>query len=501
MYLPVFGRIDLLDWPIICFSFILAWLEFVASAVAFVLPRQFINACTATLRIGYRFAKSPVVNISRSDKRYSRYTAVPGASLTDAEQYRRLMCISNASSIDEMCQVYGYSIENRIVKTKDDYLLTLHRIVGDRPASFVPKKVVYLHHGLLMSSEVWVTMLEKHQNLPFILYDLGYDVWLGNNRGNKYSQKHLSRTLSSVDYWDFSLDEFAFFDIPNCIDYILDITQVEKLTYIGFSQGTAQSFASVSAVPGLDSKIDQIIAISPATTPHGLYSRFLDLLLKLLPLIVFLLFSRRMLLPSVAFWQSILYPPFFATMIDWSNYILFNWRSENISRTQKIASYAHLYSTTSVKTVVHWFQIMKARNFQMYHDVSLPNSLVPISYPLQNITIPIHLIYGTVDSLVDIDVMRSQLPSTRTTAVAVEGHEHLDNLWGQDVFECVFSHVLHYLGERNASEKLRSIETNRADPASRRNLIAHSEISLYSPADSDLTVTMLLTGPDKNGTL
>lgn len=155
-----------------------------------------------------------------------------------------------------------------------------------------------------MCSEIWVTMIDKYQNLPFILYDLGYDVWLGNNRGNKYSQKHLRHNLGSTAYWDFSIDEFALFDIPNTIDYILQETGNEKLTYIGFSQGSAQAFASVSVHSDLTKKIDQLIAISPATTPHGLFSRVLDVLLKSSPNVVYLLFSRRVLMPSCIFWQK-----------------------------------------------------------------------------------------------------------------------------------------------------------------------------------------------------
>ena len=205
----------------------------------------------------------------------------------------------NSENIEQMVSLFGYEIESRIVRTQDDYLLTIHRIKGkNRPSN---GKVIYLHHGLLMCSEIWVTMIDKYQNLPFILYDLGYDVWLGNNRGNKYSQKHLFYNLNSTKYWDFSIDEFALFDIPNTIDYILQTTKKSKLTYIGFSQGSAQAFASVSVNSDLTDKIDQLIAISPATTPHGLYSKFLDILLKSSLNVIYLLFSRRVLMPSCIF--------------------------------------------------------------------------------------------------------------------------------------------------------------------------------------------------------
>ena len=56
-----------------------------------------------------------------------------------------------------------------------------------------------------------------------------------------------------------------------------------------------------------------------------------------------------------------MYPPLFDNMIDIANYLLFNWRATNITKLQKLSSYAHLYSTTSVKCVVHWFQVMSSK--------------------------------------------------------------------------------------------------------------------------------------------
>ena len=59
-------------------------------------------------------------------------------------------------------------------------------------------------------------------------------------------------------------------------------------------------------------------------------------------------------------------PPIFVKIIDTALIFLFSWHSKQISQDQKLAAYAHLYSFASVKSVVHWFQIMRTGTFQMY---------------------------------------------------------------------------------------------------------------------------------------
>ena len=162
-------------------------------------------------------------------------------------------------------------------------------------------------------------------------------------------------------------------------------------------------------------------------------------------------------------WQTILYPPIYVRIIDIALSALFNWKCRNITRTQKLAAYLHLYSFTSTKSVVHWFQIIRNKNFQFFDDEThAPFSVVaserfykPVKYPTRNIKTPIVLLYGGSDSLVDINVMLEGLPRG-TVAKAIPTYEHLDFLWAEDVDRQVFGHVF---------EALEKYSHNAVDPS------------------------------------
>src|SRR5277367_6290964 len=248
------------------------------------------------------------------------------------------------------------------------------------------------------------------------------------------------------------MDEFAFHDIPESINYVLTTTSAASLSYIGFSQGTAQAFATLAVHPKLNDQVNVFIALAPAMSPAGLCNGIVDALIKASPQVLFLMFGRRSILSSATMWQSILYPPLFVKVIDMGLSFLFGWHAKNISTSQKLAAYPHLYSFTSTKSVVHWFQIIRTKSFQMYDDdVQPPLSLSSVSkytkvakFPTRNIKTPIVLVYGGSDSLVDINVMLKELPS-HTVATEIPHYEHLDFLWAREVDSLVFPHVFDAL--------------------------------------------------------
>lgn len=260
------------------------------------------------------------------------------------------------------------------------------------------------------------------------------------------------------------MDQFAFHDIPDSIDYILKTTSQPTLSYVGFSQGTAQAFATLSIHPALNDKIDVFVALAPAMSPAGLAEGVVNSLVKASPEVIFLAFGRRSILSSATMWQTILYPPIFTRVIDMSLSFLFGWTARNISAHQKLAAYPHLYSYTSTKSVVHWFQIIRNKSFQMYDDdVQAPLSMGAsdryykvAKFPTRNIKTPIVLMYGGSDSLVDINVMLKELPR-HTIAKEIPHYEHLDFLWAQDVDTLVFPYVFATLEEYAGRDHLKDV--------------------------------------------
>jgi len=97
-------------------------------------------------------------------------------------------------------------------------------------------------------------MMEWVMNRPevapaFTLARAGYDVWAGNNRGNRFANTHIKLDPKSKEFWDFSWEEMGTHDIPAMAEYIKSTTGNAKISYIGHSQGATQFLAGASLKP------------------------------------------------------------------------------------------------------------------------------------------------------------------------------------------------------------------------------------------------------------
>ena len=96
---------------------------------------------------------------------------------------------------------------------------------------------VLLFHGLLDSSVTWI-INNANQSLAFVLADAGFDVWMGNVRGNWFCRRHILLRETDRAFWEYSLDDHARYDVTSTVNHILRRSQAKKLTYVGHSQGS-----------------------------------------------------------------------------------------------------------------------------------------------------------------------------------------------------------------------------------------------------------------------
>lgn len=174
----------------------------------------------------------------------------------------------------------GYPFESHQTVTDDGYILRMFRIQAKNTKMTAGKKVIFMQHGLIDSADDWVVN-EESKSLGLVLANLGFDIWLGNNRGNKYSRANTHITPNHREFWSYSFQQMAENDVKANIAYVTAATGVEKITYVGHSQGTSQMFAALTdpaTTEYVNSKIKVFIALAPVVYLSNANSRILKFL-------------------------------------------------------------------------------------------------------------------------------------------------------------------------------------------------------------------------------
>ncbi|KAK7339355.1 hypothetical protein VNO77_20016 [Canavalia gladiata] len=130
--------------------------------------------------------------------------------------------IINDGVCKTMVETQGYICEEHEVITEDGYILSLQRIPTGRSGKKTNKQPVLLQHGLTAEAVSWL-FNSPNESLGFISADNGYDVWLTNSRGTKYSRGHKSLSPNDKDYWNRSWDELSTYDLPTFVQYVYNI--------------------------------------------------------------------------------------------------------------------------------------------------------------------------------------------------------------------------------------------------------------------------------------
>ncbi|XP_058044755.1 lipase member M-like [Ahaetulla prasina] len=357
-------------------------------------------------------------------------------------------------NINELIIHKGYLSEEYRVLTADGYILSLNRIPSGRnyQMDFGSKPVVFLQHGLLGDGSNWVTNL-PHNSLGFILADAGYDVWIGNSRGNTWSRSHQNLSVNEDEFWAFSFDEMAKYDLPAVINFILKKTGQQQLYYVGYSQGATIGFIAFSTMPELAQKIKVFFALGPVTRLKYAKSPILKLT-NLPERFLWTLFGKREFLP-----QKWLARKALATFCSWRPFtsvcgnIFFHLGGDsrrNIDMSRINIYAARTPAGTSVQTILHWSQIFRCGLFKAFdwgderkNKIKHKQPTPPL-YNVNDMTVPTVVWTGRKDLLSDPKDIALLLPQIKNLVFhkAIPDWAHLDFIWGLDAPRHMYNEII-----------------------------------------------------------
>jgi len=359
----------------------------------------------------------------------------------------------------DLIKYWDYPVEEHEVETEDGYILKMHRIPGGRnntgdEEEDKARQPIFLQHTILSSSADWVINY-PNTSLAFVLADKGYDVWLGNLRGNIYSKKHKKLQEKDEKFWDFSLDEHAKYDFPAKIDYILKNTSQSQLYFIGHSYGCMVALAAVSENKHLMQKIKVFFALAPITrmehmttltrTMAGLQSKMAW---------IFKWFHVHQFLPPLKWSRK-----FITTMCRWIPIMcrfgisIIGGRNNKFLDKKRLPVYvAHTPAGTSVKAFYHSLQLINSKRFQKYDYGSAENmkhykAKIAPEYDIKQMKIPTVVVSGTNDNMApprDMAWTLKTLPFV-IKHFRIEDYSHMDFVWGKNSGSMLYEKLSYYM--------------------------------------------------------
>ncbi|XP_044739787.1 uncharacterized protein LOC123301120 [Chrysoperla carnea] len=369
---------------------------------------------------------------------------------------------------------FGYPAENHKVQTDDGYLLTVLRIPHGKNDNNTQtnRPIAYLHPGLLCSAACF-TDYGPPDALAYFLVDAGYDVWIPHPRGTSFSRNHTTfNSMKDKKYWNFSWHEMGTIDVPNTIDYILQVTKSTQVNYIGHSQGTTVLFVMLSENPEYNTKIKVAVALAPIAFMENLSSSLLRKLSKMYPLI-------KVLLESLGFYGVFPHTkPFADPVMDKCNY---NSTIEDLAYCSKWLDFAvgyhqnqidprnislfasHYPGGASAKQLEHYTQLINNGGFTKFNSgKNIYEQNTSLSYNLQNINATLYLIYGENDILStpkDVKKLHEFLPTSQLLPVNFSPFSHFDFLYAKVAPDILYVEIINILNKYNKNDFKMIIKT------------------------------------------
>jgi len=366
--------------------------------------------------------------------------------------------------VRQLIEDAGFAAEEHTVVTDDGYLLTIHRIIG---AGNGPKPVVFLQHGLLCSSADWV-IGDRAKAFGFLLADAGYDVWLGNFRGNMYSRNHTHLDPNEEPFWKFSWDQMGRFDLPAMLDRALEASRQEQLIYVGHSMGTTSFWVMMNWRPWMNQKVRLMVGMAPvAAVPH-MYSplRYLTPVARELERVLSMagqyeFAARDSLFSDIS--ETLCHKVTGSVHRNQSacavpENIIFavaGFDAPQMNFTLLPVILGHTPAGTSSRTVLHFAQGVQSGRFREFdfgsedENMDEYGSPEPPEYSLSHVSCPVVLYWGSNDWLTqpqDVDAIANQLPGlVASNRVPYDSFNHLDFLWAKDADSLLYKPAMEVM--------------------------------------------------------
>jgi pimeloyl-ACP methyl ester carboxylesterase len=346
----------------------------------------------------------------------------------------------------EIVEYWGYPVERHDVVTDDGYQLNVIRIPYGRYAdnSSIPAKrpVVFLQHGLDGSAADWVTNL-PNQAAAFILADAGYDVYMGNFRGNKYSRLHKTLKPAEHSFWQFSWDEMAQHDLPAMINFALKTSKADQLYYVGFSLGTTTAFAKFSQDKELAKKIRKFYALAPMANVGNIKGPLrwmapltgaMETIAKFVGMDEFA--PNQWLMDMTA--KYFCGMPVSKELCKSALFLIGGPDSTQLNVTRIPVYLSHSPGGTSTRTMVHMGQMVNSGKFQAFDYGSKAENTKhygqpkPTEYDITKMDTPVAIYSGGQDWLSNPTDVQNLLPKLRNVVdnVYLPDYNDFDFIWG-----------------------------------------------------------------------
>nr|XP_025039615.1 lipase member M-like [Pelodiscus sinensis] len=360
-------------------------------------------------------------------------------------------CFMNVS---EIIRYHGYPSEEYEVTTEDGYILSVNRIPGGKNGGNTGQKpVVFLQHPLVGDATHWISNLYNN-SLGFLLADAGFDVWIGNSRGNTWSTKHKTLKPDQQKFWEFSFDEIGKYDIPAVLYFAMNKTGQKQLYYIAHSEGTTVGFVAFSLLPELAQRIKMFFALGPIATitfarsPVIKLLRLPETMLKTILGTKGVFHQNEQLKKPLALLCTKMKKLCACTLSSFTGH-----NKQNLNASRLPMYVAHSPAGTSMQNILHWRQVLYSKQLQSYDygskekNMEKYNQTTPPIYKIEEMKMPIAVWSAERDLFADprdLDALLDRITNL-IYHMRFPDWEHLDFIWGLDAPKRMYAKIIEMM--------------------------------------------------------